>query len=456
MEALDVVDVYDFDFGPFMDHPVMLWDKAVELFEAIDYQDLPLVESLLKKGCPTHVANEEGKLPVHVAAAAPSTEILELVLEHAKNTEEKSKYWDVNSKDKNGCTPLHLASVYRYISNVSYLIKHGCDVSIIDKNGWTALDYAILPPNMKLVNILLKATRKDQACIGTSALFTAIRNNLEDLFLALLPLQDDLNIYSGCGTHLLHYCFQQNKVKLAEHLLEYAPDKVDVTVVDMYGENSLFHLCKCDGATPALAEKLIKLGCSVDQATISNEFPIDEAVRHRRADLTQVMLSHNAEVNNTDFEGCSPLHKAVKSRSTACVSLLLQHGADMRAISLDNETVISMSLHNSNSSMAFQFIQEGYNAHAFCLQLKKDIQRGIIFSSDIFGMDTDSVNRFISCGLKVLPLALLCRNVVREYFIDHSLPYCDIGKLDVANYYVKYIMMKDTVFHWINSPKNLK
>ena len=63
---------------------------------------------------------------------------------------------DINTRDKDGQTPLILATYKGYKEIVIILIKNGANVNIKDKNGWTALTYALAKKHNEIV-FLLKA-----------------------------------------------------------------------------------------------------------------------------------------------------------------------------------------------------------------------------------------------------------------------------------------------------------
>ena len=64
---------------------------------------------------------------------------------------------DIDEQDPNGCTSLHIASLYNEVYIVRLLVWYGADVNILDNQDWTPLMTAIFRENNKIQEILLQA-----------------------------------------------------------------------------------------------------------------------------------------------------------------------------------------------------------------------------------------------------------------------------------------------------------
>lgn len=62
----------------------------------------------------------------------------------------------INSKNKNGHAPLHLAIWHGHTETANNLIARGADLSAVDKNGWTPLHMAARFNNKEVMNALIK------------------------------------------------------------------------------------------------------------------------------------------------------------------------------------------------------------------------------------------------------------------------------------------------------------
>ena len=90
---------------------------------------------------------------------------------------------DVNIKDENGNTALHLASFCGHRQIVKMLLDAGADVNYSEVDGYTALHYASYSGHRQIVKMLLDAgvdiNIKDKK--GRTALYWALHKNKKDL-----------------------------------------------------------------------------------------------------------------------------------------------------------------------------------------------------------------------------------------------------------------------------------
>jgi ankyrin repeat protein len=104
--------------------------------------ELEPLKALLEGGAELTLANNNGQLPIHKAAARASGDdgnTVALLLERGVTAQ---------VVDKNGLTPLHYAVVATNVGAVKKLLDAGADINVRDKQGYTALD---LLNNAKLV-----------------------------------------------------------------------------------------------------------------------------------------------------------------------------------------------------------------------------------------------------------------------------------------------------------------
>ncbi len=131
---------------------------------------------LLSKGAKPNVADQNGTTPLHVAAyCANTTDGIDLILEKEKV--------DINRLDKNGQTALHYAVRGKRVDNVGYLLENGANPAIRDENGDTPfhLAEAAVSQDSAILDLLLsyenkpKIDERDNA--GMTALHVAFKES---------------------------------------------------------------------------------------------------------------------------------------------------------------------------------------------------------------------------------------------------------------------------------------
>jgi ankyrin repeat protein len=111
-------------------HPSML-HKTTPIQEACLNKRLQIVEILLESGADVSATGETGTPPLCYAARTGCVQSVQLLLRYNA---------DVHSTNNDGCTALHLATIYGgdgYPDVVRVLIEHGADVLAQDEYGFT-------------------------------------------------------------------------------------------------------------------------------------------------------------------------------------------------------------------------------------------------------------------------------------------------------------------------------
>ena len=93
-----------------------------------------LKELLAQEGIEIEACSSMKRTPVHVAAEFDHVEIVKLLLAHGA---------DINSRDFDESTPLHVASQYGSLNTLDYLLKETkVELAAKNKFGYTASDIA--------------------------------------------------------------------------------------------------------------------------------------------------------------------------------------------------------------------------------------------------------------------------------------------------------------------------
>ncbi len=139
--------------------------RITNLHSAAKDGDFEKALSLIKKGRTVDRIDEDGKTPLHYAAAAGHFEMCELLIKYGNSNL-------LEIPDKDGCIALHYAAFKGHLNICRLLTEQGKSnlVEITDKDGNTALHYAAFQGHFKICELLKRC--------GASLLATNINNHV--------------------------------------------------------------------------------------------------------------------------------------------------------------------------------------------------------------------------------------------------------------------------------------
>ena len=180
------------------------------LFEAVRKGDKATVEALLAKGADVNARNIDGRTSLHLAAYSGQKDIAELLLAQGA---------DVNSKtqtlwDDSGRTPLHETAYSGKKDIAEWLITNGADVNAKAANGETPLHRAVNTGEKDIVQLLLAkgADVNAKTTWGATPLFVAVESGQKVIAELLLAKGADVNAITTDGrTPLLVASYRANK-----------------------------------------------------------------------------------------------------------------------------------------------------------------------------------------------------------------------------------------------------
>ncbi len=108
------------------------WDGRTGLHWAVQEGYFGIMELLVERGADVNVMEEDGQTPLRIACGEGNVSITKYLLEHHAEV-------DLGLYD----TPLQIASSMGYVEIVRLLLEFGAEVDWRDKDGRTALFYAI-------------------------------------------------------------------------------------------------------------------------------------------------------------------------------------------------------------------------------------------------------------------------------------------------------------------------
>lgn len=146
----DVYDIYKLLLDSGADCNARNARQWTPLLAAVEEQSLEIVRLTLDHGADMTYSNK-GTTVIHSAARNPRTDVLKFMLDQG---------FDIEGKDRNGRTPLHIAAECRNVEGCKILLERGAMIdSGIRQTGQTPLIRAIvrgLPADVPIIEVLLE------------------------------------------------------------------------------------------------------------------------------------------------------------------------------------------------------------------------------------------------------------------------------------------------------------
>ena len=310
--------------------------------------------------------NGAGDTSLHLSLYGDKREIAETILNQFED-------YDVNSTNSLGDTPLLLTARLGWdfnLFNVFIRILERTNqenINKADRNGWTALHYAIDQESETQVEELLKRDDVDVNIQNNADNRTALHlasnwpNIPMDLFQIILEKTDNINAQDVNGNTALHFAIGKqcdNKVnELLKHennvnvnvknntndtplhlaskwtnisadLFKIILEKsTDINAQDDEDGRTALHnaiLCECDIATKAL---LAHNDVDFNVKNYTNETPLHLASKREEisSDLFKLILEKSRDINAQDNQGNTALHYAILGESEIATEELLKH-----------------------------------------------------------------------------------------------------------------------------------
>ncbi|XP_050676368.1 poly [ADP-ribose] polymerase tankyrase [Leptidea sinapis] len=249
-----------------------------------------------------------GDRPLHCAAASlypKRKQVMEMLLRKGAR---------VNEKNKEGQTPLHVATEHSHLDAMDLLLRHGAKVNACDARGETALSLAARRDSGAACRLLLACgaeTLDNQhahdACANAAALrlLEAARTGDVETSRAILDTRPRLvNCRDVDGRHStpLHFAAGYNRLPLAQLLLQRG---ADVHAKDKGGLVPLHNACSYGHYE--VTELLVSAGAGVNAADLWRFTPLHEAAAKGKADIVRLLLKHGADPTRRNRDGLTPL-----------------------------------------------------------------------------------------------------------------------------------------------------
>ena len=316
-------------------------DLCTPLHLALNVGNLKAARMLIEHHADVNARNDNGQAPLHLLSRweLPQDEdersnVAKQLLKRGANMDEK---------DKDDATPLHLASYYRRLEIVQVLLDHGASIDIENNQGKTPLRVAITSNGRRqgevigisVARLLLahgaEAYARDKYPISTSDLVSCFG---KEKIAQVLFGNGDLTKPESTWDEALRLWTEgditPNKL-FSAFLISFLECGVDGTVHKMY-ETILLHSASYQG-TPEMVGTLLNLGVKLNATNHWGETILHLVSRGKQdsqggARIAKLLLERGVDVNTRRMGNYTPLHVACCFGKPEIVRLLLDHGAD--------------------------------------------------------------------------------------------------------------------------------
>ncbi|XP_023316094.1 ankyrin-1-like [Trichogramma pretiosum] len=380
------------------------------------------VKLLLKAGANPTLANEDGLTPLHLICMDSNAKGISGVLSKMYN--EKNPLPHIDTPDKWGNTPLHLALIWGNKKMAEYLLRRGADVNLTnavgstclhiickigyedkfmvlffqiqeqlkkivavdarDKSGNTPLHWSLTDGCKRFTAICLLAKGADPNLAnaeGSTPLHMIFKSDDDDLMLEVFCYYNDtrnqlvlVNVRDELGNTPLHYAVQALNLE-TQHDVRYLLKRgADPNLANREGLTPLQIICKGDLDNHELAHVLFD-NCQnhfkpvqVNAADKWGNTALRWAVSRGHRGLLKMLLRNGANPHLTDANGLTPLEIACTDRDNGdMVKMLLKYTLDQyRPLNVDVQDILGnaplhVALLRSDKRVAKSLLRNGAN-----------------------------------------------------------------------------------------------
>jgi hypothetical protein len=216
---------------------LFLFGCALTIHDAIRYEDDPLAEELISQGLDLNLRDENGDTPLHLAVKKNNLKIVQSLLEEGA---------DPNLKDALGFTPLHLSTQQDFDQISKLLLQSGADVHSESNGGNTPTYFAIQEGNLDFVKMVCI----DEAGVNTSnsiqqtPLHVASEFGKLEIVKYLVDTGAEINAKNKYSRTPLHAALYQDNDQIANYLVKRGAEvsMIGITTSDLYVTARAYHL----------------------------------------------------------------------------------------------------------------------------------------------------------------------------------------------------------------------
>ena len=252
--------------------------------------------------------------PLHWAAYCGHEKTVELLVEKGAST---------TARDDNGRIPLHLAAVAGTLTTrIAHLLKaNKKDFAASDRRGLTALHFTAMAGKMESTRFILVGESANVKPTNSSSQ-TALSNTVENDH---TESQADVNAKDRNGSAPLHWAAAEGHEATARTLI--VEGKADVNAKDKDGQTPLYQAA-ANGHEAAARTLIVEGKADVNAGDNNGRTPLHVAAAGgHEATARALIVEFKADVGARDNDGRTPLDRAFAMGHEATARTLIGYGA---------------------------------------------------------------------------------------------------------------------------------
>lgn len=411
-----------------------------------------IAAELIKAGADVNKADLNGQTPLLLAIAADKADLVELLLQNNADAKQKTATGktalayafennanpqifsrlilggaDVNQTDADGNLLILQALAAQKYDIVEQLLQNGADVSLVSKNGDSALSYVLghdVPEN-----ILNQVISADEKLLQNLAKYerplweVLIEQNRYDLLSSVVEKMGGVIVESDNGKSVFSYLLENpDNARLYDFAVSFLNEKTAT-------ENPQLLFKVIEAKNLQLLKKLVELGADVNAKNkegtsvlrylIDKNYPLEyveaiengkleinadraleAAIKRDDAALAENLIKNGANVNLLTADNASYL-MILHHNQNKITELLLANGAEINYSPQSDKTLLMYAVKQANSTLINHMLEKGFSVN----QADAEGNTSLMYVSDMVEQYADSpVNEIINDINKVVPI----------------------------------------------------
>lgn len=311
-----------------------------------DMDWLDLIICLLKGGYNANIPDENGDLPIHIAAKKGNENCTKDFFCFTEN---------INLAGSEGCNVLHRAAESGHPEIILFLLSVGADFRALNNKGDEPFRVAINNNHIEASEILLPFSNinKIDRVYGHTALHSALRQCNPNMLQMLLSANCNAKIISKSGLTPLNLAlvyfihaknsnknFNQKYFDIYTEIVKTLIPFSDPNQTDLLGNNALHFAAE---TSKELFFLLVKAKANLFGRNDKGRLAFHRAIKGRNIPIIEFFLQY-ININEPDAKGNTALHIAAKHGTPDLVKFLLSKGANPFAVNKFGATALHLSI----------------------------------------------------------------------------------------------------------------